>query len=441
MLPLIILEELLGLFQRSEVIKLRCVNREFYGLAMQILFRCHVYQGLLNPEYLQFITRRGKSFKGLILKSLGGITRLQESGLALSQAFPSIRAISMGPVDWNSRTFNEELAAECLKLDKLVHLDIHAYNASLLECLVPVINTLGSLYVAWPTENLLSCLQQSPGLKKLLVPPHKLDALLLSLLQSDSRLKEIVLVPEGFGLTISSIPSNNGLSVWLEYKDIIRTCYAKISREKYFSNKRRIEELPLEVGLPDCFFRIKTLEAFTKLLAAPGLIDHCSLVKRASAGETQLNQDHLLKDIPSLYLDVKQNAAFMFGDLKFQASQLFLYSSNFNWPPLMSKTLWHFPNVQHLYVNKKILVYQFQAQDILVSNLTHFYSECPQSDLFWCELVKSAPRLLSICSDASPANILELKMLNPLLCFLPYQNIWGNSGSAEDISGFNKVSV
>ncbi|KAJ9078272.1 hypothetical protein DSO57_1008402 [Entomophthora muscae] len=97
-----------------------------------------------------------------------------------------------------------------------------------------------------------------------------------------------------------------------------------------------------------------------------------------------------------------------------------------------------FSNLQHLYISNVVPDWMLPLSINSFPHLIRFYSKARQSDLFWTELVKAAPKLLYIHTDTIRSNILEFEKMKPMLQLMPYKTILDDNGDKNERSSFNR---
>ncbi|KAJ9073468.1 hypothetical protein DSO57_1016179 [Entomophthora muscae] len=436
LLPEFILEEIFKYLDPRSLVELRRTCQSLHQIALPLLFRIHKLESSREPEYKEFLERRGKFFRGLIVEYSEHIPELRYSGLHLSSTFPNLRSISFGE-DISKHCGYEELTKECLSLTKLRHVTILDSDEKLFSQLTPVFNNLNSLYLYNPPDDPMKFLQSCPSLKSLSIPIYSFDPQLLFKLKTESTNTEIIVVLDDVNGLISSTPRSNGLYYWIQYDSVFTSYLFRIPFHQAINNKSLFERYQLTTCFPGCFSYSASKEDITEIVSQPNLVDHCTIYKFANYYEENKKANYLLKDMPSLELDLTYyGGGLQLQKEPFRTTSLSLKVGCDKFSNFFRQNFEYFPNLQHFYIRNQFIAEMLPLKANCFPKLVHFYSEVPQLSIFWPELFKAAPNLLFIHSDIICEEIFDLLKKKPSLQVIPYRNIWDNS-ALNDVTGFN----
>ncbi|KAJ9049439.1 hypothetical protein DSO57_1024447 [Entomophthora muscae] len=304
-------------------------------------------------------------------------------------------------------TYSENLGTECLKLSKLKHISIYGWDEDLLfDNLQPVIKNLNSLYVDFCPHRIADNWKSYIGLDVLIMPSRS-SSVLLNLQKKFYFVKEIVLV-DPKGPTISSKAESNGCYAWINV-------------------------------FPDCF-RLTTAHAdFIGLTAIPNFAKHCTIINCCYRNKIKAEAIYSVRNIPSLNIVFPCRSTFAsYGEAVFKTTKLSCTLDDSEFPFFFKWAMESFSNLQHLYISNVVPDWMLPLSINSFPHLIRFYSKARQSDLFWTELVKAAPKLLYIHTDTIRSNILEFEKMKPMLQLMPYKTILDDNGDKNERSSFNR---
>ncbi|KAJ9069447.1 hypothetical protein DSO57_1018367 [Entomophthora muscae] len=196
------------------------------------------------------------------------------------------------------------------------------------------------------------------------------------------------------------------------------------------------------IGLSDVssrsFIVIEEEHVFEKILKIPDFVEHFTVY--AHSHDPHVFIDEYASNFSSLHLD-------SYGDILnhgslYQATKVSFGKGSWIGSELCELTSDRFPNLQNLYISDTIQTenyysnfYRFKPFPLAIDffpHLIHFSSKAPQADWFWPKFLRAAPKLQYIHTDYRPHNLLELENQRPFLQFMPYQDIFGESGELSE---------
>lgn len=430
MLPWFVLKEILSLLDRESLCRLRLVSRDFYRVAAPMLFRVHRLRKSETPKYRKFLRKYGHLFTGLVLEHNLG----KADTTALATTFPRVRSVLFGKKLSSEHIDCEELANECLKLKNLRHISLYASDEILFYSLIPVVEKIDSFYTDNPLPKLGAISQEIRA--KLLIPFRLVDPQDLLKFKTDAWFKEVVVVLDGVLPVISSSPASNRFYSWVQCDTPFISYFFRIAQDQFIKNKPAIERCLLTTCFTESFYFTESQTAFAELTGLPNLIDHCTVLKSQYAAD-DVECYHHLKDIPSLDFNLTGNIGYLQRQREtFQTTRLALATDEHESSYFFLWVIECFPNLQHLYARSKISDQVVPLKSNCFPNLVHFYSQVPQSEFFWCSLVQAAPNLRFIYTKGDVLS--KLKVLNPLLQFRSYRDIWGSTAEPVYNTGFDR---
>ncbi|KAJ9057229.1 hypothetical protein DSO57_1024673 [Entomophthora muscae] len=177
-----------------------------------------------------------------------------------------------------------------------------------------------------------------------------------------------------------------------------------------------------------------------KILKMPDFVEHFTAC--SSYCEPDNFMDEYAPNFPSLHFNCDNDI--LNDESPYQATKVSFGMESYDGSNLHNFTSDRFPNLQNLYISDTIpkegyfLSQSYTGGDLqkkpfslasgFFPRLTRFSSKAPQADWFWPKLLEAAPKLQYIHTNYKPLNLLELKSQRPFLQFMPYQDIFGESG-------------
>ncbi|KAJ9053075.1 hypothetical protein DSO57_1027684 [Entomophthora muscae] len=432
-LPLIAVEEIFSLLERRQVYKLRLLCLDFYQAAFPILLRVHSLKRANQIEYQHFLKRNGKHVRGLIIQNSKSYQALLDSGLSVSTAFPNLRSLSCSA---SHPTFLlcDRMVEDWLGLQQLKHLSLETNYHKFISIFFPLFKKLSSLFGYFNFQEVQKIHQNCKGLKKLLTKSLYIDDRIVTLFQesSDVPFEAVFIDLDGDEVPLNAKARNCG---WSYLTDGPFDC-DQLRLHLGPSYSKNMASIGLKNSLG---FNLKVLEninQFKKIVKIPNFLKHLT-VNRCSMFMGSMAAVKLITNIPSLHFQEVDfnffNEAYVFQATQVSFGNYGVYESN-----VFNFEIKHFPNLQKLYISRKIPQETMPLLQGFFPNLILFSSEARQCKHFWLKLLELAPNLQHIHTNHVPRDILDIIEQRPTLRFMPYQNIFGKSGNIYDISKFNK---
>ncbi|KAJ9057228.1 hypothetical protein DSO57_1024672 [Entomophthora muscae] len=203
------------------------------------------------------------------------------------------------------------------------------------------------------------------------------------------------------------------------------------------------------IGLSDVssrsFVVIKEEHVFESILKIPDFVEHFTVYTHSH--DPHVFMDKYAPNFPSLHFICYEDILYR-EESPYQATSVSLGYDSYDGGNLDNLRSHRFPNLQNLFISDPILMkshfgilYPQRALYLTLGffpRLTHLSSKAPQSEEFWLELLSAAPKLQCIHTNYEPRNLLELKKRRPFLQFMPYQDIFGESGELSEFFTFQK---
>ncbi|KAJ9080087.1 hypothetical protein DSO57_1028772 [Entomophthora muscae] len=303
LLPAVILDEVLSFLDTSSLLELRQACREFLQIAMPLLPRVHTFQSVLDPDYVEFLQRKGTRFKGLVVEDALAFQEFQSQGLKFSILFPNLRSISFGDV------FNSEfcdlaaLTKDCLGLKRLKHVSVDTFATNALHGLEALVRKVDSLYVTDLSCEYFSFFQSLTNLKEFSLSADYIYSLNVNNTPTDL-FKEVVLIHRNSMPVISYIATPKHCCVWMEYHDGSAEYHLKISHDQYIKHRDIIVECSFETLFPDNYYYLDSLESLANLVAIPDLVEQCLVRESEDIKQSNIPRKFLLKNCPSLSIEM-----------------------------------------------------------------------------------------------------------------------------------------
>ncbi|KAJ9078643.1 hypothetical protein DSO57_1004601 [Entomophthora muscae] len=435
LLPSLLLDEIFSFLDTDDIHTLLPVCHEFYHLALPRLLHVHTLKGNKEARYSDFIKKNGRFVKGLVIKEFRDFIEFQSSGLTLASIFPNLRSVSLERVCAAWGVGLTEFCNQCIKLKYLKHLGLDKWEEDKpFAGLSAVVSKLDSLYVNFYPHKILENQQEYKGLKRLMMP---VEFYYFYGTLKDFTFPELWLINANIPM-ICSKPSSNGSRGWLEYTGVGAKGYFKMPFGLQSSGLKILTENPMVYPIfPDTFYLTGSYDAYVDISATPDFVEHCTLIFSTTKRE---RNDVLspIRDIPSLDMICKfKMDSLWFKEQTFQATKLSLLVHNQNFPETFAWAVRCFPHLQHLYVANTFSEEMLPLVNNAFPNLTHFYSRVKQSDWFWTELVRTAPKLLYVHTNSIESDITAFESLKPFLRLKPYKNILEIPNNFYGKSGFN----
>ncbi|KAJ9090471.1 hypothetical protein DSO57_1001929 [Entomophthora muscae] len=165
----------------------------------------------------------------------------------------------------------------------------------------------------------------------------------------------------------------------------------------------------------------------------PGFVAHFSVF--SGYCQSDIFMDKYAPNFPSLHFNCYNNI--IHCESPYQATKVSFGKGSYEGEYLDNLTSDRFPNLQNLYISDTIKpenyfnLYRPKTFSLPIEffpHLIHFSSKAPQAEEFWPKLLDAAPKLQYIHTDYRPHNLLELTNQRLFLQFMPYQDIFGESG-------------
>ncbi|KAJ9066443.1 hypothetical protein DSO57_1009428 [Entomophthora muscae] len=428
MLPQILLEEVFSQLDRCQVYELRSLCLNFYRAALPWLFGIHSLKQTEDLDYISFLKKNGKHVRGLSIDSLKNYQLLLDQGLSLSTGFPQLRSLRLR-FSYQDAKITKSMVADCLKLECLKHLSTVGLRNESPTILFPIYDVIESLYNDRCHLSILENWQHFKDLKKLFICSSSLWYGLFDTVQKSKEVPfEVIAISNDYEYYLNSRNLNHA---WLYY---IGSDYQLSLRVPYgLEYIEYMESIGLTGGLSFSTTFLEEEAHVDKLLNIPYLVEHLT-VKGQSEALSEFYHKPYTTSIPSICLCSDDDFC---ETLVWQATKV-SFEGYVNYENLFALANHSLPNLQKLYITGIIPQEIFPSLQGSFPQLIHFFSKSCQMDCFWPKLLEAAPKLMFIHTDYMPSNVLDIEKQRSLLQFMPYQNIFGNSGYLDDLTEFNK---
>ncbi|KAJ9064848.1 hypothetical protein DSO57_1025954 [Entomophthora muscae] len=437
MLPKIVIEEIFSLLDRKQVYELRVLCLAFYQAAFPMLLRFHSLKQVKHIDYQRFLKKNGKHVEGLIVNHFNDYKALLSSGLSMSTVFPHLRFIKRLPYDPESPEC-KALIEDCLQLKKLKYTGLHHWDQPVLQFFAPLLSRLDSVFITGIVWRSQDNWEPCRGLKKLIVNSLFTFGDLNQILSKVPFEVEYI-TREGGILPLNTTRGNH---TWV-YIFIGKRYhfYLRLPHSPGYSKNMK------SIGLSDVssrsFIVIEEEHVFESIMKIPDFVDYFTVY-------THNNRTHIFIEkyapkFPSLHFYCCEDILYREG-LSYQAASVSLGYDSFDGRNLSNLTSDRFPNLQNLYVSDTIrlethynILHGPGNSPLAIDFFPHlirFSSKAPQAEGFWPRLLEAAPKLQYIHTNHKPRNLLELKNQRPFLQFMPYQDIFGESGELSEFFNF-----
>ncbi|KAJ9053688.1 hypothetical protein DSO57_1021868 [Entomophthora muscae] len=427
MLPQILLEEVFSQLDRCQVYELRSLCLNFYRAALPWLFGIHSLKQTEDLDYISFLKKNGKHVRGLSIDSLENYQLLLDQGLSLSTVFPQLRSLRLSFSYPDAIT--KSMVADCLKLKCLKHLSTIDLISEPPTILFPVYDAIDSLYAKFCHLHILENWKLLKDLKKLFISSYSLRYDLLNTVQKSKEVPfEVIVVDSDYKYHLNLKNLNH---VWLHYID--SDCQLSLRVPFGPEYMEYMESIGLNDGLSFSTTFLEEEAHVEKLLNIPDLVEHLTTKGRSEALSEFYHKPYTTS-IPSICFCSDDDFC---EPLVWQATKV-SFEGYVNYETLFALANHSLPNLQELYITGIIPQEIFSSLQGSFPQLIHFFSKDCQMDCFWPKLLEAAPKLMFIHTDYIPPNVLDIEKQQSLLQFMPYQNIFGNSGYLDDLTEFNK---
>ncbi|KAJ9064862.1 hypothetical protein DSO57_1025800 [Entomophthora muscae] len=433
---------------------LHLVCREVYGLILPMLLQVHTLGNVGSMEYRRFLLKNSKHIRGLIIKDIALFSFLQEAELCFHEIFSNLRSISLRGQVASSYGDWEAFCRQCFELKLLKHISLcgmesdetHIDKCDAIDYrsesdeesnpdfdiytpytgLIPLMPKLQSFYTSFFPLSLISHIRSSHSMKKLAIASNCYRPLFLKLRKLIPA-KEVQLF-NPFGPIISSTDATN--QTWV---------YSSYSKTHYYWRLRDrvvFQESELAKRIFPNFYRIEEDTDFGLLerIMDDNPMEHCTII---SVDDDEIIEDKLmgLEKIASIEMVFRGPAEICLEDSFYAAKALSLDISGNGANKFIGWAFRKFPDLQHLYIGNEIPNEMFPLEKTFES-LECFYSSVPQSDEFWNQLVRNAPKLSFVYTDCIRGCYSTLKAIRPVLKILPFKTIHGTSRILEEVPAF-----
>ncbi|KAJ9064851.1 hypothetical protein DSO57_1025957 [Entomophthora muscae] len=384
----------------------------FYQAAFALLLHVHTLKQTKCVDYQKFIKKNGKHV-------------LLESGLSLTTVFPHMDSLSCHML--NSDTdLCEELVEDCLGLKNLKYLSLNNCLSEVPEMFSPLYGFLELLY-----------LQSGP--KRLIIdakyPAYVLDKLNQEACKLPNEI--ILLYDDRHKLQLNA---KNLTHTWVYFKRDYCHFYLRLPHGPGYSENMK------SIGLSDVSSQnlivIWSGRVFEKILKMPDFVEHFTACFDHCTSD--IFTDEYAPNFPSLHFNC--NSEFLNCKSPCQATKVSFGKGSTHGSTLYYLTCDRFSNLQNLYISDTIQLENryssfhrpkpFSLSIDFFPHLIRFSSKAPQADWFWPKLLQAAPKLQYIHTNYRPGNVLEIEKQRPLLQFMPYQDIFGESGDIHYMPEF-----
>ncbi|KAJ9075674.1 hypothetical protein DSO57_1033712 [Entomophthora muscae] len=293
--------------------------------------------------------------------------------------------------------------------------------------LIPLMSKLESLYISSFPLSLIKSISRSKSMKKLTIATHCDQPFFLSL-RKLIPVKEVMLY-NTYGPIISSIEESQ---TWFYTYDVKTHFYWRLPDHVKIQETKWVQRV-----FPN-FFCIDEEGGYSDFMCImeETTVEHCTVICTEYDDIRGMTLDNL-ESVPSIEMVYYGPTGIEYDQpIEYVAKKLSL--DIFDKNELYKVLGWVLQNFSHL---QDFYVFNEFSDDVLpfrntFSLLKCFYSDAPQSDEFWCQLLSNAPKLEAIYTDHIPEYFSLLKAERPTLQLFPFEAIYGAPRIIEEFSGF-----
>ncbi|KAJ9068090.1 hypothetical protein DSO57_1032150 [Entomophthora muscae] len=238
--------------------------------------------------------------------------------------------------------------------------------------------------------------------------------------------------------------AKNLTHTWVYFK--VRNCYFYLRLPHGPGYSENMESIGLSDVSSQNLIVIWSERVFEKILKIPDFVDHFSVF--SGYCQSDVFMDIYAPNFPSLHFNCYNDI--IRYESPYQATKVSFGKGSYDGSKIYNLTSDRFPNLQNLYISDTIKPKNyfnpyrpkpFSLSIEFFPHLIHFSSKAPQAEEFWPKLLDAAPKLQYIHTDYKPLNLLELEKQRPFLQFMPYQDIFGESGDIHYMSEFTYSKI